>query len=443
MNVVILSRLETVSCRDCCTALEEIRQREVDSLDSLFSKVAQALQPSPIRELKKRIQGEDVISLIGGEPSSEVIPKDEIHDLLNKISSDISGDMLGYGLTKGKLELREKACNILSKKGITSTLENIILTNGSQRALDLVGRVLIDPGDVVFIEAPTYSGAIACFRNLGAELVPVDIDDNGLNVDALKRAISNGRAAGKQLKLLYTIPNFQNPSGCILPLERRKDLALIAERENIFILEDDPYGDLWFTKDSMPPQPIVSHCKGNCLYLGGFSEIIAPGLRTAYLYGPEEIIDVVENIAQASDLSAGSLDQMLILELLNAGVVDRAMASARIHYRDLSLAMLASLEEFMPEDVSWSKPGGGFFIWLKLPGNIDTEILLDSAVGRGVAFVPGSYFYPDKNGHNFLRLSFSGQSKGKIRLAVANLGTAIRFWDMKNKIPWALGDCCR
>lgn len=412
-------------------------------VDHLYSEFTRSLKPSAIRELRSLIDKPEIISFAGGEPSPEAMPSNEMRAIIRRIAEEIPEEQLHYGATAGLAELRTAALELLAGRGIAADLRDVILLNGAQRGLDLVGRLLIDPGDVVLVEAPTYSGALACFHNLRAEVIPVEMDDQGLLPDRLEEAITGARASGKKVKLLYTIPTFQNPSGISMSAERRAVIARILLDADILALEDDPYGDIWFApSETSPIRPLCTWLGERGLYLASFSKTIAPALRTAYLKGPAEFIARVEMAAQSADLATGTLNQLVILELIRSGVLAKSLAAARILYRSQCSAMLKALDEFMPEGVAWNKPQGGFFLWLTVPDNINSVILLNSAVQRGVSFIPGKLFYPQEAGINAVRLCYSGEPAGRIRLGIASLATAIRFWDMKKKIPWALGDCC-
>jgi len=410
-------------------------------LKALLSRDAETMRPSPIRDLAKLAADPDIISLAGSQPSEEAFPLEEIREVLAGLVAKLPARALQYGLTKGDDELRDVALKMMARRGIEASREEVILTNGSQRALDLIGRVLIDPGDAVITEMPTYTGAIACFRNLRARLLGVPQDEDGMRIDKLERVIAKARVEGLDLKLLYLIPTFQNPSGATLSPERRKELIEIAERENLLILEDDPYSELFF--DEQPPaSPVASLSSDRVLYLSSFSKILAPGLRTAFLRGPQELIKIIEQAAQASDLSAGTLDQRLILELCHSGVMRRSIDNARVFYRKQRDVQLAGLEEFMPAGITWNVPRGGFFTWVKLPEAINSEALLQGAIKQGVLFVPGPHFFVDGSGSDTLRLCFSEQPAKKLRQGVASLATAVRFYDLPSTIPWALGECC-
>ncbi len=413
---------------------------EEKGLKALFSRDAETMRPSPIRELAKLAADPDLISLAGGQPSEEAFPLEEIREVLAGLVSKLPARALQYGLTKGDDELRDVALKMMERRGIKARREQVILTNGSQRALDLIGRVLIDPGDAVITEMPTYTGAIACFRNLRARLLGVPQDNDGMRIDKLEKVIAKARVEGLNLKLLYLIPTFQNPSGATLSQERRKELIEIAEREKLLILEDDPYSEIFF--DEPPPSPVASLSYDMVLYLSSFSKILAPGLRTAFLRGPEELVKIIELAAQASDLSAGTLDQRLIRELCHSSVMRRSIDKARIFYRRQRDVLLSALEEFMPAGVTWNAPRGGFFTWVTLPKAVNSEALLQGAMKQGVLYVPGPHFFVDGSGSDTLRLCFSEQTAKKLRQGAASLATAIRFYDLPSTIPWALGECC-
>jgi len=355
-------------------------------LEKLFSYDARTMRPSPIRELARLAEDPSIVNLAGGRPSTEAFPLEEIRGVLASLATSLPAEVLQYGRTAGDEELRAEAIGLMAERGITAADDEVILTNGSQRALDLIGRVLLDPEDVVITERPTYAGAIACFRNLRARLVGVEMDGDGVRLDRLEQVLAKLNRDGGRVKLLYLIPTFQNPSGVTLAADRRKELVAVAEREGFVILEDDPYSELFFEGEA-PPRPLAA-LSSNVIYLSNFSKILAPGFRTAFLRGPAELIRRIEIAAQASDLSPGTLDQRLILELSRSGVLKRSIEGARAFYMRQRDILLAALEEFMPAFVEWDKPKGGFFTWLRLPKGISSKKLLDKAIDQGVAFVP-------------------------------------------------------
>ena len=412
----------------------------IPEFEALLSRDARRMRPSPIREVAKIARDPRIVNLAGGQPSAEAFPLEEIKGALSELVAKLPPEVLRYGLTAGDTELRDEAVRIMAERSIEADPDEVILTNGSQRALDLIGRVLLDPGDVVLTELPTYAGAIACFRNLRARLEGIEMDADGMRVDRLERRIARLKAEGVRIKLLYTIPTFQNPSGATLSPERREEIAKIAERENLVVLEDDPYSSLFFD-DKEPPAPLAAISR-RTVYLASFSKILAPGLRTAFVRGPRELVRKVELAAQASDLSSGTLDQRLILELCRSGVLRNSIEKARLFYREQRDYLLKALDELMPKGIKWAVPKGGFFTWVTLTGDINSEGLLGKAVEQGVAYVPGPHFCVDGSNAGSLRLCYSEESPKRIKQGVAALSTAIRFWDLPSTIPWALGECC-
>lgn len=419
-------------------------RRRLD-LDELLSGDARRMEPSPIRELAKRLRGSDIISLAGGQPSPEAFPLEEIRQVLLEFVGTLQPEVLQYGRTAGNEELREYAVRILSGKGIGASVENVVLCNGSQRGLDLVGRIVLDPGDVVVMEVPTYSGAIACFRNLQAELVGIAQDAEGMRTGDLERTVKKLQSAGKRVKLVYTIPTFQNPSGATMSAARRAELVEMARSAGLLILEDDPYSDLFFDEAFSPERlpPVAGIDPSRVAYLSTFSKVLAPGLRTAFMHGPPWLMRKIELAAQASDLSAGTLDQRFIVELCRSGVLTRSIEKARELYSSHCRALQDALTEFMPAAVTWSRPHGGLFMWVELPEKTDALKMLDEALETGVAYVPGSCFCVDGSGGNALRLCFAEQPPKSLRLGAAALATTLRLWDIKDKVPWAFGTCER
>jgi 2-aminoadipate transaminase len=301
----------------------------------------------------------------------------------------------------------------------------ILLTEGSQQGLDLVTRVLVDPGDGVLVELPSYIGATAAFRASQAHMVGVHLDDDGLDLEDLRRRHHDVLKAGRRVKFLYVVPNFQNPSGISHTLERRKALLEAASELDLLIVEDDPYGDLYFENQ---PQPTLKSLdtEGRVLYLSSFSKILAPGLRTAFLIGPQAILDKVEIAKQSANLCGSGLDQRIILTCLERGLIEEQKRKIRPYYRDKRDAMLAALKEEMPGGVSWTHPGGGLFIWVRLPKGMDAQALLTPAIEEGVAYVIGAPFFVDGSGENTMRLTFAKEDAARITEGVRRLGRVVK-----------------
>jgi 2-aminoadipate transaminase len=400
---------------------------EEGEVEDLFSKDARAMAPSAIRALSKVTADPAIISLAGGHPSADSFPAEEVKRILAELSRELDVGVLQYGATAGHPGLRREILGILTERGIRARGEELILCSGSQRGLDLLGRVLLDPGDAVLIEVPSYPGAIACFRNLRVEMTGVPMDGQGLMVDRLEEVLHRFRGQGRRVKLLYTIPNFQNPSGATLSLQRRAAVAELARREGFLILEDDPYGELYIEDGEREKlRPIASISGSPVVYISSFSKILAPGLRTAFIWGPPAIISKLELAAQASDLCSSTLDQRIIYEYCRTGGLARALPRIRTLYREHGEALLAALEENMPQGVEWNRPRGGFFLWMRLPAGLDADAMLQAAIARKVAYVPGRPFCVDGSGANELRLSFSKEPPERLRLGAQALAETIR-----------------
>jgi 2-aminoadipate transaminase len=400
---------------------------EEGEVEELFSRDARVMAPSAIRALSKVTADPAIISLAGGHPSADSFPAEEIKRILAELSRDLDVGLLQYGATAGHEGLRREILGILLERGIKAGGEELILCSGSQRGLDLLGRVLLDPGDIALMEVPSYPGAIACFRNLRVEMMGVPQDGEGLVVERLEEVLGSLRSQGRRVKLLYTIPNFQNPSGATLSPQRRAAVAELARREGFLILEDDPYGELYFEDGEREKlRPIASISGSPVVYISTFSKILAPGLRTAFVWGPPTVISKVELAAQASDLCSSMLDQRIIYEYCRTGGLRRALPRIRTLYREHGEALLGALEESMPKGVEWNRPRGGFFLWMRLPAGLEAEEMLQAAVARKVAYVPGRPFCVDGSGANALRLSFSKEPPERLRQGAHALAETVR-----------------
>lgn len=395
--------------------------------DELFSRDAEAMKVSPIRALAKVTADSSMISLAGGFPSPESFPIREIKEILFGITGDLKPGVLQYGQTLGYDGLRNEVVNIMKKRGVASKLDEVMICSGSQRGLDLIGRILLDPDDIVIVEVPSYPGAITCFRNLRARMVGVPQDSGGMRVDLLEETLERLGPEGKRVKLIYTIPNFQNPSGATLAPDRRRDLIELAHREELLILEDDPYGELYFREqDRELLRPLAAMTSDRLVYISSFSKILAPGLRTAFIRGPVEIISRLEMAAQASDICTSTLDQQIIYEYCRRGLVEKSMDKIRSLYRRNGATLLTALEKTMPEGAEWNEPRGGFFMWMRLPEVINTEEMLQEALKRNVAYVPGKPFCVDGSGSNELRLTFSRETPERLEEGAQKLAETIK-----------------
>ena len=395
-----------------------------------ISTAAQHFQESAIRRigaLSGSIPG--LISLSAGYPAPEVFPWEDLQNITAQILARHDGNTLQYGATRGYRPLIEHLLkHTLQARGISATFEEVIITSGSQQGLDLVGRVLIDPGDPVIVELPTYSGAIAAFHNLQASLVGVPQDADGIEIASLDRVAGDLRQQGRPAKFVYVTPNFQNPAGLLMSARRRHELLEAARRHDLVILEDDPYGSIYFEDvttlaDTRPIK--ADDTDGRVIYLGSFSKILVPGLRVAWMIAPVEIAQRVELCKQAADISSGVFDQRIVHGALAGGVIDRIAPGLRAHYQAKRTVMERALKTHLAGRVNWISPRGGFFLWIEMPGADDRKVL-ERALEEKVSFVLGSAFFVNGRGHEFARLAFSGITHEQIEQAISRLAAAIK-----------------
>lgn len=397
---------------------------------SHLSHAAQQFQESAIRRtgiLGAAVPG--LISLAAGYPSPDVFPWDDLQAITADLLAKRDGNTLQYGATRGYRPLIEQLlAKTLHDRGIAGTFEDVVITTGSQQGLDLVGRVLIDPGDVILVELPTYSGAIAAFHNLQGQFAGVPQDAEGIDLDALEAAIAATKAKGQRAKFIYVTPNFQNPAGLLMSRARRQALLEFARRHDLVILEDDPYGSIYFedVTTAADTRPIkADDTDGRVVYLGSFSKVLVPGLRVAWMVAPREIAQKVELAKQAADICSSVLDQRIVHGAMDRGVVDRIAPSLRAHYQAKCTVMEQALQTSLAGRVKWTSPRGGFFLWIELPAGVDDRELFERALQHKVSFVLGSAFFVDGQGHQFARLAFSGISHEQITDGITRLAAAI------------------
>lgn len=379
--------------------------------DEMLSAVGRRLHPNAIRKLTTLLGSKEVISLAAGAPSFETFPLEELAAIAARVVRERGKSALQYGPTRGTSGLVEAVAATLRGRGIEAAKPSeIVMTTGSQQGLDLIARVLLDPGDVVLVELPSYIGGIIALHNAQAEMVGVRQDECGIDISDLREKIDRARSEGRRIKCIYTIPNFQNPSGVTLAAERRKELIEIADQHDLFIIEDDAYFDLYFTEDAARLMPLAAACPDRVAYLGTYSKVLAPGLRTAWLRAPEAIASRVEIAKEGADLSSSMFDQAIVLEAIRDGLIERRLPTLREFYQVRCDAMLSALERFAPDGSSWNRPLGGFFILMQLAKGTDSAAYLPDAIESGVAYVPGQSFFVDGSGANTLRLAYSKES---------------------------------
>jgi len=395
-----------------------------------FAQRTKAVKSSVIRELLKLTQRPEVISFAGGLPAPELFPAGRFQEACRRVLTERPSCALQYGTTEGYGPLREMIAENMARYGIVAMAENVLITSGSQQALDLIGKLLINPGDRVLVEAPTYLGALQAFDVYGAEYVSVSIDDDGLQTERLEEALRSGP------KFMYILPNFQNPGGVTLSEGRRHHLVLLAERYGIPIIEDDPYGQLRYEGEHLPPLIVVDrenlrrddgYQLGNVIYLSTLSKTLAPGLRLGWIVAPPEVITKLVQLKQGADLHTSTFAQVVAYEVARDGFLDEHVRKIRLLYRERRDAMLAALDEFFPPEVTWTHPAGGLFLWVTLPADIECNALFADALRQNVAFVPGDSFYAAGNeGGRHMRLNFSNAPPEQIREGIRRLSVAIR-----------------
>ncbi len=379
------------------------------------------MNPSAIREILKLTELPGIISLAGGLPSALTFPVEAVREATVRVLRDTPREALQYAASEGFGPLREWVAEDMARQGLAASPAQVLVTTGSQQGLDLIGKVLIDAGSRVAVESPTYLGALQAFVAYEPEFVSVACDDGG----PLPAALATSAAGAR---FLYALPNFQNPSGRSIAAPRRAALAAAAADAGVPIIEDNPYGDLWY--DAAPPAPIATHWREGTIYLGSFSKVLAPGLRLGYVIAPTAVFAKLVQAKQAADLHTPGFNQRIVHEIVRSGFLDSHVPTIRSRYRAQRDAMQAALLEHLPTAgplaCRWLMPGGGMFFWVELPDGIDSEALLAKAVARGVAFVPGAPFFAGAPRKNTLRLSFVTVGAEIIERGVAALAAALR-----------------
>ncbi|WP_045075866.1 PLP-dependent aminotransferase family protein [Psychromicrobium lacuslunae] len=396
---------------------------ESSALSDLFSARAANIKQSAVRDVFEISMQPGLISLAGGNPYLQSLPLERLAQSAAQIIATEGLEALQYGGGQGTLELREQICQVMAAEGIhNADPENVVITAGSQSAQDVAAKVFCDPGDVVLVEDPTYVGALNAFEAYQVEVVPMRGDAEGILPEALQSQLEQLRLAGKRVKLLYTIPNFNNPSGVMLAESRRQQIIDICKKEHILILEDNPYGLLKF--DGHPVAPLRARDSENVLYLGSFSKIFAPGLRIGWALVPAELKQRFYLASEAVTLCPPSLNQMLVSTYIREYDWMAQIQRYRELYFERCETMLEALEEHMPPGVHWTRPAGGFFVWLTLPEDVDSYPLLQQGIAEGVVFVPGAAFTTAERS-NSLRLAFSAVSSENIREGVRRLAPVL------------------
>ncbi|MCO5183283.1 MAG: PLP-dependent aminotransferase family protein [Anaerolineae bacterium] len=400
-----------------------------------YAQRMQWMGSSMIRELLKLTARPEIISFAGGLPAPELFPVEEFQAATDRVLSQNGCSALQYSTTEGFMPLREFLADKMAAYGIEAGPENILITSGAQQAIDIIGKMLINPGDRILTEQPTYLGALQSWRAYQAEFVTVPIDHDGLRVDLLEEVLCSGP------KFMYILPNFQNPGGVTLSLARRYELIEIADHYGIPIVEDDPYGELRYEGEHLPPLVVVdndlmndtgatydsygSFMRGNLIYLGTFSKTLAPGLRLGWMVAPKSVIERAVMAKQGMDLHSSSFVQMVAYEVVKDGFLKQHVQHIRTVYGERRDVMLAAMARHFPPSVAWTRPDGGLFLWVTLPEGVDASVLFEKAVANNVAYVPGIAFDPLNEAVNTFRLNFSNAQPDVIEEGIRRLGSVL------------------
>ncbi len=387
-----------------------------------FAERMNEVKASDIRELLALTNKPEIISFAGGLPAPELFPVDKIKAATDAVLDENGRAALQYGPTDGLLRLREQICDrLLAKNSIHTTPENIIMTAGSQQGLDFVARLFVNPGDVVLMESPSYLGAINAFQLSEPKFLEVPTDENGMVMEELEKIL----ATTDNVKMIYVIPDFQNPSGRTWPLERRKKFMEIVNKYEVMVIEDNPYGELRYKGEFLPSLKSMD-TKGLVIYLGTFSKILAPGYRLAWICASHEVIEKINLIAQAAVLQTSTISMMIVSKFIDMFDLDEHVETVRAAYEHRCGVMMDAMAEYFPKEVKYTVPDGGLFTWAELPEYIDTKVMATQALAQNVAYVPGIGFFPNGNNHHCMRLNYSCMPDDRIVEGIKRLADVIK-----------------
>lgn len=398
--------------------------RDLERYAALFSSRTQVMKSSAMRDLMALTERPEVISLAGGLPDTSSFPHDTYAGVMQTIASEALARSLQYGPTEGMNEIDACIQDVMAAEGMQVTSDELLVTTGGQQVIDLVCKTLIDPGDVIVAEAPTYPGAVPTFCSYQADVVQIAMDADGMRIDELEETLDRLEREGRRPKFIYTIPTFQNPGGVTMSLPRRERLVRIAHERELLVLEDNPYGMLRYEGEALPPLYALDGGEF-VIYLGTFSKILSPGIRVGWAAAPRPVLQKMNVGKQAADLCSSSMTQLFVSTYFAAGDWQRYVHSLRDVYRRRRDVMFDALAEHFPREAQWTRPEGGMFIWATLPDYIDTTDLLARALRDNVAFVPGRAAYLDGRGGSSMRLNFSGVSEEEIREGIRRIGSVI------------------
>jgi 2-aminoadipate transaminase len=399
--------------------------RDIERYAALFAERTKVMKSSAMRDLMALTERQDIISLAGGMPDTSTFPPDSYASLMTSVAADSCARALQYGPTEGLSVVKHCIVEVMRSEGMEVVPDELLVTTGGQQVIDLVCKTLVDPGDVVVTEAPTYPGAVPTFCAYQADVVQITMDRDGMRTDELEATLDELDRSGRRPKFIYTVPNFHNPAGITMALERRQELVRVAAERELLILEDNPYGLLRYEGS---PLPTLRALDGGefVIYAGTFSKILSPGVRLGWAAAPAPVLQKMNIGKQASDLCSSSISQFFVSAYFEAGPWDAYVRSLIEIYRRRRDVMLDALAEHFPREATWTHPQGGLFIWATLPDYIDTTDLLARALEEHVAFVPGRAAFVDGRGGSSMRLNFSGVSEDLIREGVRRLGEVVR-----------------
>jgi len=401
--------------------------------EELFSKRTQAMKASEIRELLKLVTSADIISFAGGLPNPATFPAEELADVCQTVLRENKEKALQYGTTEGVLLLREEICKRLKRTiDLDALPENVAITSGSQQGLDLLGKMFIDPGDAIVVEAPSYLGAVGAFKSYEPNFVAIELDDDGMKVDLLEEQLQNLKKRFVVPKFVYVVPTFQNPTGVTMSDSRRNKLVDLSHEYDFIMIEDSPYENLRYAGE--PTKPLIAKAPERTLNLGTFSKIFAPGFRIAWALGPSELIRKMVISKQSADLCTSPFSQYLLAEYMGRDLLDPHIEEIKVLYSRKRDIMLKALDEHMPDDIQWTRPEGGLFLWVRAPSYVDTKDMFLRAIEQKVAYVTGTAFYGDGRGTNEMRLNFSFETDERIGIGVERLADVLRE-EMKLQAP--------
>ncbi|HWC25702.1 MAG TPA: PLP-dependent aminotransferase family protein [Solirubrobacteraceae bacterium] len=399
--------------------------RDLERYAGLFAARTKVMKSSAMRDLMALTERRDIISLAGGLPDTSSFPAESFAAIMSRVAVDSTARSLQYGPTEGLRVLKSCIAEVMAEEGTEIDPDEVLVTTGGQQVIDLVCKTLIDPGDVIVAEAPTYPGAVPTFCSYQAEVIQIGLDEDGMRIDELERTLERLDGEGRRPKFIYTVPTFQNPAGTTMSLARRRRLVEVARERELLVLEDNPYGLLRYEGD---PLPTLFALEGGdfVVYLGTFSKILSPGVRLGWSVGPRPVLEKMNVGKQAADLCSSSLTQFFVAAYFQSGRWQDYVQSLKEIYRRRRDVMLDALAECLGRESRWTHPQGGLFIWVTLPDYIDTTDLLARALDEHVAFVPGRAAFLDGRGGSSMRLNFSGVAEAEIREGVRRIGEVVR-----------------